>query len=638
MRIHRTFCGVVALGVAALMGQGGLHGAPNPEQRKELASIQKEITKASSLVGKKEFAEAEKTLEELNKQLEKLAADAGFSASDKALVTARLALEKQRQAVAKGLGKPDPTLISFAKDVAPILNSKCVGCHNADDPKGRLNLSTISAMKQGGQTRVPLVVAKNPNTSLLFARLASPNPAQRMPKGGDALPDVELAKIGKWIAQGASFDGAAEDVPLAELGTNRPGNGNAPKKVDTSPVVINKATGNEKVSFTKQIAPSIVNLCIGCHGGNNPRASLNLTNFEGMMRGGESGRVIVPGNLDASRLWQLVGAGEQPRMPQGQLRITRKFHADLREWILEGAKFDGPDGKTPLRSLVPTDEELLMEKFAKMTAAEYAEMRKKRTDDDWKKTTKDEPKIVETAEFYVYGNANEDRLKQISVWAEEHASSLRTMFGIKEKPIFKGRLAIFVCKDRFTYTEFNQSVHNRDTANEVYGHGLVTTAYEDAFVAVQDIGDEPQSWHPGIKASVIANITSAYLKRPGSKLPEWIVTGTGLALAGKAGGANSFLDSMPKDAAEALNGIESPEAIFQDGKFGPAAIGPIGYTLVDFLMKNGGPARFGQFISKMQASGKLNDALTEVYGGNAKALGTAYGQSMLAKRPTQKKK
>jgi len=620
------------------MGQGGLHGAPSLEQRKELASIQKEIAKAGTLIGKKEFTEAEKSLEELNKQLEKLVSDAGFSASDKTLVAVRQALEKQRQAVAKGLGKPDPTLISFVKDVAPILNSKCVGCHNVDDPKGRLNLSTISAMKQGGQTRVPLVVAKNPNASLLFARMVSPNPAQRMPKGGEALSDAELAKIGKWIVQGATFEGAAEDVTLAELGGNRVGNGNVPKKIDNSPVVINKATGSEKISFTKQIAPSLVNLCIGCHGGNNPRANLNLTTFEGIMRGGESGRVIVPGNLDASRLWQLVGAGEQPRMPQGQLRITRKFHADLREWILEGAKFDGPDGKTQLRSLVPTDEELLMEKFAKMTAAEYAEMRKKRTEDDWKKTTKDEPKSVETAEFYVYGNANEDRLKQVAGWAEEHANSLRTIFGIKEKPIFKGRLAVFVCKDRFTYTEFNQSVHNRETANEIYGHGLITTAYEDAFVAVQDIGDEPQSWHPGIKASVIANITSAYLKRPGSKLPEWIVTGTGLALAGKAGGANSFLDSMPKDAAEALNGIESPEAIFQDGKFGPAAIGPIGYTLVDFLMKNGGPARFGQFISKMQASGKLNEALTEVYGGNAKALGTAYGQAMLAKRSTQKKK
>lgn len=469
----------------------------------------------------------------------------------------------------------------------------------------------------------------------MLGRLVTPNPAQRMPKGGDALSEADIGKIAKWVAQGASFDGTAEDVPLAELGkvADRNANGNDPKKnMPEMPVVINKATGDEKISFTKQIAPSIVNLCLGCHGANNPRSGLNLSNFEGMMRGGDSGRVIVPGNLDASRLWQLVGAGEQPRMPQGQLRITRKFHADLREWILEGAKFDGPSAKTPLRSLVPTDDELLMEKFAKMTSAEYSAMRQKRTEEDWKKVVRDEPKSVETVEFYVYGNANEERLKQVAQWADEHSNSLRSVFGIKEKPIFKGRLSIFVCKDRFTYTEFNQSIHNRDTANEIYGHALVTTAYEDAFVAIQDIGDEPQSWHPGMRASLVSNITSAYLKRPGSKLPEWIVTGTGLALASKAVGNNSFFEAMPKDAAEALSGIETPEAIFEDGKFGPAAIGPVGLTLVDFLMKNGGPVKYGQFINKMQSAGKLNEALTEVYGSNSKALGSAYGQAMLAKR------
>lgn len=634
IRIHRSVWGLAVLGGALLLAQG-TWAAPNNEQRKELANIQKEVTRAGTLIAKKEFEEADKLLGDLQKQLDKLVADADFPAADKTLVTVRGTLEKNRQAAAKGLGKADPTLVSFAKEVAPILQSKCVGCHNADDPKGKLNLSTFASLKQGGQTRLPIITPKKPEQSLLLARMVSPN--QRMPKGQDPLSDSDLGKISKWISQGAAFDSGDEATPLAELGGGRPG-GAGPKKAPDGPVVIAKATGNEKISFTKQIAPSIVNLCIGCHGGNNPRSGLNLSTFEGMMRGGESGRVIIPGNLDASRLWQLVGAGEQPRMPQGQLRITRKFHADLKEWILEGAKFDGPDGKTPLRSLVPTDEELLMEKFAKMTAAEYAEMRAKRADDDWRKTTKDEPKKVETPDFLVWGNSNEDRLKQVAAWADEHASQLRSVFGIKEKPIFKGRLTIFVCKDRFTYTEFNQSVHNRETASEIYGHATVTIAYEDAFIAVQDIGDEPQAWHPGLKASVISNLTQAYLKRPNSKLPNWIVTGTGLALAGKGVGANSFLDSMPKEAAEALQGIDKPEAIFEEGKFGPAAIGPVGYTLVDFLMKSGGPAKYGQFISKMQSTGKLNESLKEVYGGDTKALGMAYGTAMQAKRGAPKKK
>ncbi len=632
MRIHRELWYVAALSCAAFLGHAAL-AAPTAEHKKELGSIQKDVTKAATLVTKKQFEEAEKELDELQKRLDKLVADADFPPTDKVVATLRLTLDKQRQAAAKGLDKPDPTLVSFSKDVAKVLGAKCVGCHNADDPKGKLDLSSFAAMKKGGGSG-PIVNGKNPGASSLILRMATPNPAQRMPKGGEALPFEDIAKIAKWISQGSLFDGDGKDEAtlLADLGKPKPAN--APKKgMPDAPVVINKATGNEKISFVKDIAPSIVNLCIGCHGGNTPRSGLTLTNFEGMMRGGDSGRVVIPGNLDGSRLWQLVGAGEQPRMPMGQLRITRKFHADLKIWIEEGAKYDGPDARVPLRSLVPSDEELLAAKYAKMSTAEFAKFREERTADAWKKVVRDEPKSVETPDFYVFGNASEERLKQVAGWADEQASTLRSIFGVKEKPIFKGRLALFVCKDRFTYSEFNQSVHDRETAPEVTGHAFVTAAYEDALVAVQDVGDEPNSNHPGLKANVLANVTSAYLRRPGSsKLPDWVVQGTGLALAAKGAGPNSYIDSMPKAAAGALEGIQSPDEIFQDGKFGPAAIGPIGYTLVDFLLKNGGPAKFSQFIGKLQTGGKLAESVQAVYAANLQTLGTAYGQQVMSKK------
>ena len=366
----------------------------------------------------------------LFRSLDKLVADAEFPPTDKVLMTLRTTLDKQRQLTAKGLDKPDPTLVSFSKDVAKVLNAKCVGCHNADDPKGKLDLSSFAGMKKGGGSG-PIVAVKNPGASSLVLRMAASNPAQRMPKGGEALPFEDITKIAKWITQGAAFDGTDETTLLADLGKPKPAN--APKKpMPDAPVVINKATGNEKISFVKDIAPSIVNLCIGCHGGNTPRSGLSLVNFEGMMRGGDSGRVLIPGNLDGSRLWQLVGAGEQPRMPMGQLRITRKFHADLKVWIEEGAKFDGPDARVPLRSLVPSDEELLAAKYAKMSTAEFAKFREERTLDAWKKVTRDESKSVETPDFYVFGNASEDRLKQVAGWADEQASTLRSVFCVKE--------------------------------------------------------------------------------------------------------------------------------------------------------------------------------------------------------------
>ena len=39
----------------------------------------------------------------------------------------------------------------FAKDVAPILNKYCVGCHSADEPEADLVLSTFDGLLKGGE-------------------------------------------------------------------------------------------------------------------------------------------------------------------------------------------------------------------------------------------------------------------------------------------------------------------------------------------------------------------------------------------------------------------------------------------------------------------------------------------------------
>ena len=108
------------------------------------------------------------------------------------------------------------------------------------------------------------------------------------------------------------------------------------------------------------------------------------------------------------------------------------------------------------------------------------------------------------------------------------------MFGIQTRPVWKGRLTIFVMKDRFGYTELNQVLHSRSTARDVHGHAHVTTGFEDAYIAVEDVGDEPGETHGGLHLSIIDHITGAYLQKPGTNLPQWVIRGTGLALAGRA--------------------------------------------------------------------------------------------------------
>ena len=57
--------------------------------------------------------------------------------------------------------------------------------------------------------------------------------------------------------------------------------------------------------------------CFGCHG--TARASeLDLRTAEGVLAGGENGKVIVPGDALASRLFQFVTHQEKPTMPPGK--------------------------------------------------------------------------------------------------------------------------------------------------------------------------------------------------------------------------------------------------------------------------------------------------------------------------------
>jgi len=603
-------------------------GAPTPEQRKELQDVQKDVSQIAGLLRKREYEEAEKVIEELRQRAEKIIADGKLASTDRTVGSLRKLIDTNRQRIAKALDKPDPTLISFSKEIAPILESRCGNCHGDDNPRARLNLSSFAGMKAGGQNGA-LLVPKVPARSLLLYKLTLQTPQGRMPANGNPLSLDEIQKIAVWVEQGALFDGEDETTPLADLA--RQATSATPS--NEPPLVINKATGNETVSFVRDIAPTIVTLCTGCHGGNNPRSGLSVTNFETLMRGGDSGRVIIPGNLDGSRLWRLVGAGDQPRMPQGQARITRKFHADLQKWIEEGARFDGPDAKTPLRQLVPTDEDMLREKFAKMTDEEFREYRMTRTEEQWKRVSpRTTARYFASDEFLVYGDASEERLKQISDWAEEQGQQLRSLFGIKERPIWKGRLTVFVLKDRFGYTELNQVLQSRSTARDVHGHALVTTAFEDAYIAVEDVGDEPGATHGGLRVSVADHVTGAFLRKPGTSLPEWVIRGTGLALASRAVGANVYIDSLPAQAVGALKGLDAPENVFTDGRFGPGDVGPIGFTLVDFMIRSGGPPKFGQFIARLQSDPNVGAAVKAVYPPtDLKSLGTAYLASVAAR-------
>jgi len=108
--------------------------------------------------------------------------------------------------------------VSFARHVAPVLAQNCAGCHINPQPQARggLNFTTFAGLMQGGDGGAA-VMAGNGAQSLLIQKLKGTAGGQQMPVGRGPLPATTIAKIEKWIDEGAKFDGQNASKTLPEI-------------------------------------------------------------------------------------------------------------------------------------------------------------------------------------------------------------------------------------------------------------------------------------------------------------------------------------------------------------------------------------------------------------------------------------
>lgn len=89
--------------------------------------------------------------------------------------------------------------------------------------------------------------------------------------------------------------------------------------------------------FESKILPVLVSKCYRCHSEKaaEPEGGLLLDSAPRLTDGGESGRVVVPGNPDASLLFKAVNSEDDPMPPDE--RLSEDEIASIRQWILQGA-------------------------------------------------------------------------------------------------------------------------------------------------------------------------------------------------------------------------------------------------------------------------------------------------------------
>lgn len=101
------------------------------------------------------------------------------------------------------------TPVDYLRDIKPILKERCFACHGALQQKSGLRLDTAALMQKGGDGG-PAIAPGNVTDSPLVERIASPDPALRMPAEGKPLTVEQIELIQSWIQQGAK---APDDEP-----------------------------------------------------------------------------------------------------------------------------------------------------------------------------------------------------------------------------------------------------------------------------------------------------------------------------------------------------------------------------------------------------------------------------------------
>jgi WD40 repeat protein/mono/diheme cytochrome c family protein len=100
-----------------------------------------------------------------------------------------------------------PDKVSYYKDVRPIFQQHCQGCHQPAKAQGGLVMTTFEELFKKTEHENPGIVAGKPDQSEIYKQVTSQDgkPPQ-MPRNKDPLTDRDVKIVQRWIAQGAADD------------------------------------------------------------------------------------------------------------------------------------------------------------------------------------------------------------------------------------------------------------------------------------------------------------------------------------------------------------------------------------------------------------------------------------------------
>ena len=282
--------------------------------------------------------------------------------------------------------------VDFHSQIMPILQQRCNDCHKAPyeengrtkNPKAGLRFDSYEWLMKGSEDIGSIIEPGDADGSILFEVITlPPDDDMIMPPKGDPLTAAQIDLFRRWILEGAtekptgkvvssevaksssSEDKKAEEkesddqihkAPPKKTQTFRPGSffahvvvplGVSPDEA-LAKIQGSKPKPGEPIDFDRHVLPILEERCNSCHHAPfdrsgrlvNPKASLRFDSFAQVMKGNLDGPVIVPNDLDKSRLYTVLNLPEDDDlfMPPKGGPMDQEQKDTIKRWIEEGAK------------------------------------------------------------------------------------------------------------------------------------------------------------------------------------------------------------------------------------------------------------------------------------------------------------
>ena len=117
--------------------------------------------------------------------------------------------------------------VDFNRDIRPILNNNCLGCHGGVKKSGGFSMLFKEEAFQENDSGIPAIIPGDPENSELIIRALHTDPEMRMPLDADPLKPEEIKLLSRWIAAGAPWEDhwafvpvVAPEIPSLSWGNN----------------------------------------------------------------------------------------------------------------------------------------------------------------------------------------------------------------------------------------------------------------------------------------------------------------------------------------------------------------------------------------------------------------------------------